>query len=404
MTFSDFAKILYPFCGGGSKTPDFVISLFDNIMEEPSNDDDIEKAENDEYNPFRTLGISTLEKIFSGSRTLSKTKVRDVLSHLDKEKFEVYINELTLDSISLLKESLQSSGHNITDNQTPATCADIFVSILNDCVKPTSLVNSNETLIPSYLALQNTIPESDLYLLMETNNVCPVCSKTLVTDKNNNSLSRYAIAEIIPSSPSEEQRLELDDLIDNARDLDGNNNKIALCLECANKYTSNTTYDECLDLMEIKEKLFHNYIASETLDKMYLEEEIETILRQIATASPEQLSETLSLNAVRVRDKIPNSNMPLIFKTQGYVVHYYKFIKSVFSQLEREGKLSFEDVAHDVHRSFKKLDAEGLSQDEIYNNLVDWFKNKTKSQSVLACEIIVAFFVQDCEVFYAFAQ
>lgn len=404
MTFSDFAKTIYSFCGGGARTSEFIISLFDNIMEDPSNDDDLQKAENDEYNPFRTLGLSTLEKIYNHNRSLSKAKVRKVLEHLDKGKFEDYVSVLTVDSISLLKESLQAHGYNVTDDQVPTACADIFASILNNCVNPTSLIEPIEISSTRSLALQNAIPESDLYLLMETNNICPICSKTLVTDKNNNSLSRYAITEIIPSSPSEEQRLELDDLIDNARDLDGNNNKIALCLECANKYTSYTTYDECLDLMEIKEKLLHNYVASETLDKMYLEEEIETILRQIAVASPEQLSETLSLKAVRVRDKIPNSNMPLIFKTQGYVVHYYKFIKSVFSQLEREGKLSFEDVAHDVHRCFKKLHAEGLSQDEIYDNLVDWFKNKTKAQSVLACEIIVAFFVQSCEVFYALAQ
>lgn len=156
--------------------------------------------------------------------------------------------------------------------------------------------------------------------------------------------------------------------------------------------------------MDIKERLHRNFAAYETLDKMYLEEQIEAIIRQIANVSQDQLSDPLNLTAVRVKEKVPASNVPLIIKMESYVVHYYNFIKSVFSQLEQEDKLNFEDVAADVRRTYRKLHADGLSQDEIFDKLVDWFKNNTKAQSVPACEIVVAFFVQSCEVFHALSQ
>jgi len=402
LTFSDFAKMLYPFCGGGNKTSDFVLSLFTNMMEDPSNDDDVQKDLNDEYNPFAAMNISTLEKFYNGNRKISKPNAGKVIAHLDKGKFEDYIGTLPVDTIGLLKEALRARGYDASDFDVPNTCADIFASILENCVNPNVSLVTSTTILPVTSNLNNAVPDSDLYLLMEANSLCPSCGKPLVSEKNSISLSGYKITDIIPPHPSEEQLAELGELIDGNSEV--LNRKIALCLECSNRYTSHTTREECAQLIDIKNRLHRNYVAFETLDKMYLEEQIEAVIRQIPGASQEQLSDILSYKALRVREKIIKSNIPLIIKTEGFVVPYYKFIKSLFSQLEREGLLHFEDVANDVQRSYRRLHTSGLTQDEIFQHLVDWFKNKTNAQSILACEIIVAFFVQNCEVFHALAQ
>lgn len=39
------------------------------------------------------------------------------------------------------------------------------------------------------------------------------------------------------------------------------------------------------------------------------------------------------------------------------------------------------------------------NQEFIYYSLVNWLNNKTGNYSKRACEIIVAFYIQDCEVF-----
>ncbi len=404
MTFSEFAKMLYPFCGKGNKTSDFVISLFANIMEDPPNNDDVQKDLNDEYNPFAKLHINTLEKIYGGSREISEKRASIVLNHLDKEKFNEYINNLPLDTISLLSNALHDYGIDVEDLEVPGKCSDIFASIIKDRSNPGFIVSISTGLVPASLNYSNTIPGSDLYLLMEASSMCPLCGKPLIGDKNNNSLNGYNITYIVPSALAEEQETELEDLVDSSANSEALYNKIALCLTCANRYTSHTARDEYMQLMDIKDRLHRNFAAFETLDKLYLEEQIETVLRQISTASLEQLSDKLNYNALRVREKISGSNVPLLIKIEGYVVPYYNFIKSVFSQLEREGTLYFKDVAYDVRRSYRKLQSSGLSQDEIYTQLVNWFKNKTNAQSILACEIIVAFFVQNCEVFHALTE
>ena len=36
---------------------------------------------------------------------------------------------------------------------------------------------------------------------------------------------------------------------------------------------------------------------------------------------------------------------------------------------------------------------------QIFNQMVDWLMTKTLSESKEACEIVISFFVQNCEVF-----
>ncbi len=251
-------------------------------------------------------------------------------------------------------------------------------------------------------ACSDSIPESDLYLLMEAGSVCQSCGKTLVNIKNGHSLAGYAITEIVPTNPSQEVHEELGDLLDSLP-AQLSENRIALCLDCSNRHIRHTTRDECLALKQTKEKLRRDFDAATMLDKMYLEEQIEAVLRKIPVESAEEITETLEYDALRVRDKI-HSNVPLIIKTEGFVVQYYQFIKTVFAQMEREGAIDFDAVASDVKRSFRKLESNGYYQEDIYAHLVDWFMKKTNTKSKSPCEIIVAFFVQNCEVFHALSE
>lgn len=414
LTFSEFAQALHTYCGGRMKTSDFVLSMVANIMEEPSNEADIHKAANDRYNPLAELEISTLEKLFNGNRKLSKKNASAVLSRLDKEKFGDYISSFPIDTVSSLSKALY--GNEADVNNFSIRCADIFTEILEKCASGANVVTSIKKAtglfaveagtefhfdLPAHL---DVIPKSELYLLMEASSLCPSCGKPLVIDKNNNALSKYKLINILPPSPTDEQKAALGELLDKTINKEDYENKIALCLDCANSYSSVTTRAECERLLDIKDRLRRNFAAFKELDKMYLEEQIEAVLRQIPSASQEQLSDSLSYDALRVKEKIPESNVPLIIKTEGFVVPYYRYIKTLFSQLEREGILNFEDVANEVLLSYRKLSSNGLTHDEIYTQLVNWFKNKTNAQNTLACEIIVAFFVQNCEVFHALTE
>lgn len=388
MTFSDFARLLYPFCGGDNKVWEFVLLLVDNIIEDPPDGED-------DINPLAHLSTSTLEKYFNGTREPAGKNVSLILQRLDKGKFEEFIGGLPYDTLDLIGNALRKYGFEVDAYEVPGKSAEIFASILE---RQANLTTSKKA---ESVSAKNEIPDTDLFLLLEADSICPLCAKPLVENKNNNSLRNYKITHILPPNPTKEGEAELGDLIDPLMNVDAFNNKIALCLDCANRYVAHTTRDECEHLMDIKNRLYRNFAANEVLNKMYLEEQIEAVIRQISVAPPEQLSDTLSYEALRVRDKIPESNIPLLIKTEGFVVRYYRFIESVFSQLEREGLLNSKNVAIDVKRTHDSLLTYGLTQDETYARLTDWFRNKTNAQNALACEILVAFFVQSCEVFHA---
>ncbi|NLK52542.1 MAG: hypothetical protein GX295_08885 [Syntrophomonadaceae bacterium] len=391
MTFSDFARLLYPFCGGEKNVWEFVLLLVDNIIEDPPDDEK-------DINPLAHLSASTLEKYFNGTREPAGKNVSLILQRLDKGKFEEFIGELPYDTLNLIGNALRKYGFEVDAYEVPGKSADIFASILE---RQANLTTSKKA---KPAPTKDEIPDTDFFLLLEANSICPLCTKPLVENKNNNSLKNYKITHIIPPNPSKEEEAELGDLIDLSTDVDAFNNKIALCLDCANRYSLHTTQDECEHLMDIKNRLYRNFAANEVLNKMYLEEQIEAVIRQISVAPPEQLSDTLNYKALRVRDKIPGSNIPLLIKTEGFVIQYYRFIESVFSQLEREGRLNSKNVAVDVRRTYDSLVTYGLTQDEIFARLTGWFRNKTNAQSALACEILVAFFVQSCEVYDALTK
>jgi hypothetical protein len=52
MTVGEVFQVLYPYCGDGQKVGEFVVTLTENFMEQPSNDEDIKKAANGDYNPL----------------------------------------------------------------------------------------------------------------------------------------------------------------------------------------------------------------------------------------------------------------------------------------------------------------------------------------------------------------
>ena len=49
---------------------------------------------------------------------------------------------------------------------------------------------------------------------------------------------------------------------------------------------------------------------------------------------------------------------------------------------------------------FEKLKVTTKSSgDTIFDNMVHWLQNKTQCASTSACEAVISFFVQNCEVF-----
>ena len=150
---------------------------------------------------------------------------------------------------------------------------------------------------------------------------------------------------------------------------------------------------------EVEKQIDGSYGFKDVLKRVPLEKEIKEVIIALDTVRNVGELEALSLNALRIDQKILPENVLLLNKLKTNVLHYFYFVRNSLSQTD-----NFECIALDIRKAFLKLEKTGHLQDEIIDHLTMWIWEQTGRKSKIACEIIVAFFVQNCEVFNEIAK
>jgi len=122
MTFSNFAKILYPFIGEGKGYSKFVSTLIDYIMKNPNDDDAYGFTKED----------STLYKIYNGARNISKKDASSICARLDQAKFCKWLAKFPAESLDHIRAELRSHGVDVTGKKVEYICYKNFAIILQD--------------------------------------------------------------------------------------------------------------------------------------------------------------------------------------------------------------------------------------------------------------------------------
>jgi hypothetical protein len=276
------------------------------------------------------------------------------------------------------------------ENTLAEFLANVFLYVIqqeNDSSKLTALIAANksyqmeisDTLVPDISAF-------DLRLFAETNGHCPNdnCGEPLFITKSGKTINRYKITRICADIPESFE------------------NSIALCPKCHDLYTVSPTAAEVERMACIKATLMRDSAALELAIEIKIEEGIGEILNMIANVSDGELV-PLNYHPVKVEQKITKENGILLRKTLFNVTTYFNYVKEMFQQLGKEGRLRFDTVATQVNLCYKKERDNGLSQKEIYNALVEWLKTMTNGNRE-ACEVVIAYFIQNCEVFDEIAK
>lgn len=134
MTFSAFAKMMYPLIGNGETTSDFVIFLTNLMMEKPPAENEKDKQQDiDDYNPLSHYRENTCAKYYNGQRPLSQNIARKIISRLDKSQFSDFLMELPNDVIVAIGATMEKNGVKIINNDIVTTCTDLFESTLYAC-------------------------------------------------------------------------------------------------------------------------------------------------------------------------------------------------------------------------------------------------------------------------------
>ena len=241
---------------------------------------------------------------------------------------------------------------------------------------------------------------SNKYLL-EVNGTCPLCGKLLLDTKGKRTTKKFEIAHIYPNSPLDSEVKELKGLERLGINCEEFDNKIALCKDCHGYYDDHKTKEEYLNLLKIKKKLMKAFNAKQSASYQDLEEEILLVINALSKLDMSTVQKMrLELKALKIEDKIEDEYFMLKLKVREYVCTYFNLILDTFKTLEKTNQINFNIIASEVKTTFLKCEQETKDKSEIFKSLVNWISSKTAETSIESCEVIISFFIQNCEVFH----
>lgn len=255
--------------------------------------------------------------------------------------------------------------------------------------------------VDNYLQPRIAITENvDIQHVQEVGGFCPICGKQLLVKKGSKINKQYQIAHIYPNSPNQHQKVELDGLERLGDTCEDFENKIALCKTCHGYYDDHTTKEEYLKILAIKKELLIINKIQEKLSAEEIEEELLLIMEQLSNATDREIEEvSLKYKGIKVANKIEEQYCLLRRRVEFNVCTYYGFIKDNMKNLSEQKRLNFDLLAAEIRTAYLK--SAGNTEDKIiiFNSMVSWMKSKITSASKEACEVMVSFFIQNCEVF-----
>lgn len=232
--------------------------------------------------------------------------------------------------------------------------------------------------------------------LAEVGGLCPLCAKELMVKHKTKYVKHYEIAHIYPCNPTNND-LKVLETVSPPDDTEAYENKIALCLECHASYDTDKTLEEYNQLCLLKDKLLSESKLKSLFADYPLESEISKILTTLSETEDDSFrGQTLKAKALRIAQKIGDTTTLFCSRVSNYVSKYFLLVQKMLKELGTE---SFDCIALQIKNFYTKCKSETSDKRLIYDKIVDWVKAKSGSNDVDACEIVVSYFIQNCEVF-----
>ncbi|HCA5287462.1 TPA: HNH endonuclease [Acinetobacter nosocomialis] len=250
----------------------------------------------------------------------------------------------------------------------------------------------------SYTANENSI------LYGETGGICPLCNCPIMHKKEGSKkpIKGYEIAHIYPLNPTTEQQ----DILKGYPvpiDINALENLIALCPTCHTKYDKDFKLEELKNLESIKKGFLEAKLAAESISKYQLEKEVLGILDVIIDfdIDDENVPE-INMDLSTIDQKLKKGMEKIqVREIKRNAADYYFRIREHIKLLEQQSqitvrKLQFQIATYYLHLYQQFPD----NKDLIFHCIAKWIERKS-GKSIVASKILVAFFIQNCEVFDA---
>lgn len=244
-----------------------------------------------------------------------------------------------------------------------------------------------------------TAAESEL-LFGQVGGICPICTVPLTYVKNGKPQKQYQIAHIYPLNPSPEEVELLKNEERLSDDINSLDNLIPLCPNCHTKFDKPRTVDEYRELLAVKKR----FIQAQGIKSLYgsykIEDEIKEIINALTTQDLGIATSSLEYSALRVDEKLnPDFDQILRKHIKDDVSQYYNYIKKQFRHIEEITPGKFDLVAGQIKTFYLNTKMKSNDQVIIFNHISEWLQARVGNCSIDACKVVVAFFIQNCEVF-----
>lgn len=207
-------------------------------------------------------------------------------------------------------------------------------------------------------------------LLTEVGGKCTACGRVLATNGDSADTDYSQVVEV-----------------------DGE--EVVLCVDCARK-VKNYSEAQKADLLSQKEEMAIKTAVVDAVARNEIERQIEAALREI-----DQLDETpetkLKTDPAPVEKKIKGKRLRRDVLND--VLPLFDGVNEILDRLSAEGVFNIEKLEKNIRRMSEDALTGQLSQDTIFDVLVETLFNKTGRRYRAACRIVISYFVQSCEVF-----
>jgi DNA-directed RNA polymerase subunit RPC12/RpoP len=242
----------------------------------------------------------------------------------------------------------------------------------------------------------------NILLYNEVDGQCPICSVELMYKKKEKSYKKFEIAHIYPLNPTSIEKILLKDEEKLSLDLNDLKNVICLCVDCHTKFDRPRTIKEYKEMVQIKKKIIKTNEERTLWSNHNIETSINKIIEMLVSKSDFEDEENINLtyDPKKIDDKT-NETITVLTKRKikRNVEDYFLFIKKKFNEVDKLQPVTSEVIASQIKTYYLKMKQHYKSQKDIFDGLVNWLNIKTDNVSVDASEIIISYFVQNCEVF-----
>lgn len=251
---------------------------------------------------------------------------------------------------------------------------------------------------------RKTISKYDeLQLFSEVDGVCPNCTTILIGNKSGKKRKDYEMAHIYPLNPKPEELVILKDVEKLNTDSNHPDNLICLCLKCHNEFDNPRTLEEYLKLFSKKKKLINLFKEKSYWTNSNIENEIFQLIDFLANEDTDLEDEDILNYDPKTIDDKTNSSITKLTKRKIHinVQEYFNKVKNKFRDLDKLQPGTTETISIQIkqHYLLLKKNDPTKNQKELFDAMTNWLNKRTQNISYESSEIIISYFVQNCEIF-----